>query len=87
MRKAKNRIHSVILNEKAELVYRDICSKRGTKWFHRFISEYIIDHGSNRAILVKELNDLQKQRDHIENKMISISEEMKNAEGDDETQM
>lgn len=80
---AKNRIHSVIFNEKAELVYRKVCRQRNKKnWLHRYISEHIIRDfgGGAKAIHLYELLDLQRQRDTLEIKIQEIAHKVSKLE-------
>lgn len=67
-RKAQNRIMSIVLNEKAFLIFQEVCKKREDKrWIHRYVSEHIIrdfENGSE-AFILHQLLETQKDRDKI----------------------
>lgn len=68
----KNRIHSVVLNLKAELIYREISKRIGKGWFSEIVNQAVINYGNKRIekmILIKELNCKSEQRDKIESEM------------------
>ena len=66
--KAKDRVISVILNEKAFGIYRTQCKKRNydKSWFHRYVSESLVDNfESKEQELINKIRILEKQRDKI----------------------
>lgn len=79
--KAKNRVHSVVLTESAEIVYRSICSKtKSKKWFYKFVSNKIVEEfaQNDESIHLEELNDLQTQINDIKIKILAKDEIIKN---------
>lgn len=79
-RKARNRIVSVVLSEKALIVYRDVCSSRKDKrWFHRYVSERVIDDfiKDPEKMVRKELVRLQQQRNEIDDLIKAKAEDLK----------
>lgn len=65
--KAKNRVHSIVLNEKAEIVYRQICQERGTKWFNRYVCEHLLNDftGGEKTYLLYVLKRKQAEIDKL----------------------
>lgn len=62
--KAAHRTHSVVLTEKAEITFRQICKRRGRKdWFHRYVSEHLINDfpGGEKAYLLHLLKRKQAE--------------------------
>jgi hypothetical protein len=80
-RYAKDRRHTVILNEKAEILFRQVCrDKGGQEWFNRLVSERIVDvYGDDyrKTLLTQILNDLQHQRNELEAKISEVADEIK----------
>jgi len=81
--KAINRVHSVVLTDKAEVYFRQAVKARGgdKRWFNRFVSEIIIRElcTTEEAYLVHKLNVLQKQRNEIEEEIAHIATKLKHA--------
>ena len=79
--KAQNRIHSVVLDEGAENIFREICKVRGgKKWIHGFVSRKLKEEFGNDCaenILIQELNEAQQERDKYEDKILDISNKLK----------
>jgi len=75
IRKAKNRRHTVRLNERAEYIYQKICKQRGTKWIHDYLSEHLVhdfELDPKNYALFKILM-LQKERDLIEDQIAGLA--------------
>lgn len=67
--KSKNRVHSVVLSEEAELIFREISKKRGSaKWVHDYISHSIVDDFKNDSLAFElyELNVLTRDRNKLD---------------------
>jgi hypothetical protein len=75
--KSINRVHSVVLSERAEFILRETIRKRNgdTKWINRYVSEYIIKDFENNpeAVFVHQLNEMQKQRNLMEEQIQELS--------------
>ena len=41
-RYAKNRVHSVILTEGADFLYRTLCKEKGVTWLGKYLSEHLL---------------------------------------------
>lgn len=79
--KAQNRIHSIVFDEGAENIFRNICKVRGgKKWIHEFVSRKLKEEFGNDAaekVLIEELNKAQQERDKYEDKILDISNKLK----------
>ena len=77
--KAKNRIHSVYLNVKAEMLYREICSlKKESKWFNDFLNKQLINYFSNAPeFRTARIAVLKKENEILGSQIFSFGEEMK----------
>lgn len=77
LRKSKNRVHQIVLTEKAEVIFRETVKKRNgdTKWFHRFVSEHIIrdfENGS-QAFILHLLLEKQKVRKKLDEEINNLA--------------
>lgn len=74
-----NRRHTIIFNEKAEIIFRKVCKERGTKWLHEYVSEHIVrDFEMNpKAFLLRKLQSKQQERDELEEQIWEIAQEIK----------
>lgn len=79
--KAINRMHSVILDEVAEKVYRKINNARNKKgWLHEYVSEHIKKDflpNINEGLIKQELLETEAKRDACEKKMIELAYQLK----------
>lgn len=83
---AKNRVHSIVLTEKSELIYRKITAQSGTKWFSEFINQKLIDSFENDLEYKKHLLlEAQKERDAKEKEICFLVEEIRNLKEKSET--
>lgn len=77
--KAKNRIHSIVLTEKAEIIFREVCKKRQDKrWFNRYVSEHIVrdfENGS-KAIMASILLELQNRKKVLDEKINLVTDKI-----------
>ncbi len=78
---AKNRIHSVVLDEEAERLFREVSKQKGHKsWIHSFLSQKIKEtYGYNKEekILIDKLYKAQQERDKKESEINEIAEKLK----------
>ena len=76
----KNRMHSISLNEKAEIIYRNVKDKRGDGWFSSLISQLIIDHfvldqtELEKKEIILRLHQLDQKSNEIEQEKIMLAE-------------
>ena len=80
--KASNRVHSIVLTEKAEQIYRLLENKQGTKWFSKWISkmlciEFPIDNEEHfwlKEMLrrQKEMHEKQDSFEEAREKLVRI---------------
>lgn len=80
--KARNRIHSVCLTEKAEKIFLHISSKRPKGWFNKYISKKICDDfpiENYPELLKKQIIKQQEELDYAQAKLNHLVEKYKRA--------
>jgi hypothetical protein len=77
--KAKNRRHSLYLNEKAEYIYRRIAEARGSEWLHVYVSEHLVRDFTmfREENLKNDLRNAQERMRQVEMDISKIVDEIK----------
>ena len=76
---ARNRKHSIYLDERAERLFRKTTPYRPKGWLNQYVSEHIkIDFGkgAKEGLVVQEIIELQRARDSIEIKLKEKAKEL-----------
>jgi hypothetical protein len=85
--KSVNRRCTVVLTPKANTVFKKVCSIKGSKWFHEYVSKQIIKDflTDPTPFIVEQIKEFKKERDAIESKirdLVKVLEEIKQNEED-----
>lgn len=76
--KKDNRRHSVLLSEKAELIYREIKKKRPQFNLSRYLCEHLVrDFEDPESQLKEEIRETQKQIDLLYKKNNDLAEKLR----------
>lgn len=73
--KSVNRRCTVVLTPKANTVFKKVCSIKGSKWFHEYVSKYIVKDFlvDPTPYVVSQIQELKKERDLIDSKIEGLA--------------